>query len=391
MRLQDIPIDNLKKEHIEQLIEDAIRENRFLEYKREYDFKSSDIEKRKDQKTEFLRDITAFANAGGGDLIIGISENNHTPTKPYDPIDKIDTYIKELENLYTRIEPKFISKPIMKPIEVEGGKILLIRIRKSIAAPHRVIKENDYQFYTRVEKSKTTMDINEIREAFLRNSNVLEKAENFVRNRIDLVARGEKHHVKPPAVFFYVIPISTQPFQIDVKDKRIKDNLDKIAWGNSIQFNIDGLIIQNKSNPMQLFRDGKIEQILTGSDLFYEWYKYNCFFLPEFDNFVKWKLEMIIEFYKRFDIQPPFVFFLGIIGAKEYKYANAQNPSEYWTDQAFSRKETFGSDLEIISSNIIDEFIPAEKMLKDVLDTLYQGFGEPFCISYDKDGNWIQR
>ena len=63
-------------ERIQQLVNDRIPEDQYLEYKSERVFKNESF------RDDLSKDVAAFANAGGGTLIIGIDE------------DKIQEYIE---------------------------------------------------------------------------------------------------------------------------------------------------------------------------------------------------------------------------------------------------------------------------------------------------------
>lgn len=58
----------INRADLESLIENAVRENTTLDYKQELPGYNDE------EKKEFLRDVLAFANTAGGDIIFGISE-----------------------------------------------------------------------------------------------------------------------------------------------------------------------------------------------------------------------------------------------------------------------------------------------------------------------------
>jgi predicted HTH transcriptional regulator len=73
MALSHIPFDEISEAHIDELIESERAESFYIEYKREsYGGSEKD-------HTEFLADISSFANAAGGDLLIGIKAVDGVP------------------------------------------------------------------------------------------------------------------------------------------------------------------------------------------------------------------------------------------------------------------------------------------------------------------------
>ena len=114
------PLNQITKEDILTLVNGNVKEYRTLEYKREFDI---DGDKK---KYEFLADVTALANVGGGDLIIGINEDTETETLSVHPIDSHNIeIIKEKINSWILhlIEPRI--------------KVQFMEIK---AAPRRLLK-----------------------------------------------------------------------------------------------------------------------------------------------------------------------------------------------------------------------------------------------------------
>lgn len=72
--MMDKPVAQIGKADVDALIASARAEDRTIEYKR--DLPGGGDEDRR----EFLRDVSAFANALGGDILYGIEENAGLPT-----------------------------------------------------------------------------------------------------------------------------------------------------------------------------------------------------------------------------------------------------------------------------------------------------------------------
>ncbi len=68
MTLSGKPFEQINSEDIERLVRANILENRLLEYK-----KILNVE-HKDDKKEFLADVSAMVNTDGGIIIVGIKE-----------------------------------------------------------------------------------------------------------------------------------------------------------------------------------------------------------------------------------------------------------------------------------------------------------------------------
>ena len=75
MALLHLPLDKITEQNLRELIETGARESLYIDYKcRTY---ARDDAARK----EFLADICSFANAAGGDIVIGMAENAGVPSE----------------------------------------------------------------------------------------------------------------------------------------------------------------------------------------------------------------------------------------------------------------------------------------------------------------------
>src|SRR5215213_11170147 len=93
MTLMSVPIDSITEDHLQSLIDDQVAELRIIEYKRKVPGTSHE------EKREFLADVCSFANAAGGDLVYGMTENGGMPRElPGFETSDIDGEINGLEN-----------------------------------------------------------------------------------------------------------------------------------------------------------------------------------------------------------------------------------------------------------------------------------------------------
>jgi hypothetical protein len=67
MALTDIPLDEIQEERLLRLIATQAAESLYIDYK------SDTYGGNDDQRREFLADVSSFANASGGDFVIGMT------------------------------------------------------------------------------------------------------------------------------------------------------------------------------------------------------------------------------------------------------------------------------------------------------------------------------
>ncbi|MGD9394752.1 MAG: ATP-binding protein, partial [Dehalococcoidia bacterium] len=129
-------IEQITKEELQALVENEVAERKTLEYKQALSVDSESAKK------EFLADVSSFANASGGDLVFGITEDKTTGVpKSLDGIniENPDQEILRLESMIRDgVEPR-IPSIRTRSIPLENSKVaLVIRIPKSWISPHRV-------------------------------------------------------------------------------------------------------------------------------------------------------------------------------------------------------------------------------------------------------------
>ncbi len=265
-RLEDVAVGD-----IQALVENSVLERKTLEYKSELP------EKIDDSKREFLKDVSSFANTLGGDLIYGVREDEGIldPKIGLVAIDA-DAEIARLENIIRDgISPR-ISVEI-RPIQWEDKTVLVLRIRASLQAPHRVVFGGHDKFYKRNSNGKYPMDVGELRVAFLQSGEIVERIRRFREVRIsDIQADEAPLPVMSTDRFIgiHIIPLSAFNATQRLSPRVIEDMNDgkeslftpfPNVRGYSHHINLEGVVLYTPNQEKgswhytQLYRDGKIE------------------------------------------------------------------------------------------------------------------------------------
>lgn len=155
---------SISDDDIKDLVINKIGEKQHLEYKVTVNYKDDK------EKLELLRDITSFANGGGGYLIVGIREDGTGRALKFDK-----KYLKEPESIKKAImnlSIEHISERIygleIETRSIDGNPIIISKIPDSDRKPHMVTIKNRTDFWTRYHDGKREMTIGEIKEAFLK-------------------------------------------------------------------------------------------------------------------------------------------------------------------------------------------------------------------------------
>ena len=206
MALLHLPLDKITEQNLRELIETGARESLYIDYKRETYARDDAARK------EFLADICSFANAAGGDIVIGMAENAGVPSEITPFTDDADQERLRLEQMARDgIEPRIIGLAV-HVVPVSGGGVFVIRVPKSYNPPPRVKFKGRNRFYARSSGGKYEPGIDELRNLFLAAPHLAERIREFRMERIARIAAGETpvalYRDSPGRAVLHVVPYS---------------------------------------------------------------------------------------------------------------------------------------------------------------------------------------
>jgi len=180
------------EEDLQELIDNPdYRENEYIDYKAAFAFLEMDKKdpNRQGKIVEFRNDVCAFANAGGGYLIYGITDVKGMAREVVGveiPNNNTDKFELERKNNLDCIMPKMPSLQFGY-IPLKNGKfVVVIQIRKDGFAPYMHL-ENDtnYKAYKRVGNGKTPIGYVELKNMFNQALTLETEIQAFRQKRID--------------------------------------------------------------------------------------------------------------------------------------------------------------------------------------------------------------
>lgn len=265
------------KDRIQTLIENEVKEDRFIDYKQSLDIKT-DSEKR-----ELCKDVSGFANSLGGQLIYGIEEKNGKPVGLCGfEIDNIDSFKLQIQNiLSTGIQPRLTGYHVrIIPLETSREKyILIINIPRSWQAPHMVVKAQDNRVYIRMNGLTEMADIMQIRDIFFEREGVAPRIRAFRHERIEwLTGEDSPFCSNQRLLIYHIIPVNafTQEASRNIVDFIVKSPPQNRKINRILDHYVNGYILPNadgvfttvdygkKGNASafcQYFRNGIVEMV----------------------------------------------------------------------------------------------------------------------------------
>lgn len=378
-RFEDITIKD-----IEYLIENEIIEDKELDYKRDLPSKSHDGQK------EYLQDISAFANASGGYMIFGIEEErngNKNTGKPKNivglrgVINEDETKLI-LENMVRdNIEPH-IAGIRYKMIKTRDGSdcVFVVKIPESWGAPHML--KNRGAFYSRNSAGKNSLDVYEIRNAFVLSEAVTERIRNFRYERLGkIVAEETPVSLYPyPKVVLHILPLESFRksviYDLSTIYEKGEEQLRTLSNGYAgKRYNFDGLVFfsgavqslelgKHVYDYVQIFRNGCIEAVST---LLAKPMEEGKKYIKDFGDKLFEPMKKYLNIQKDLGIAAPVYVLLSILGIKGYYLKPQQligeNPFEMIDKNDLLFSEKFVDDLDQEASEILKETLQIMRQL----------------------------
>lgn len=391
MSLHGIQLESIIESDLQDLVHNKVLENKTLEYKEDLPGNSD-----KDKK-EFLADISAFANAAGGDLIYGIKEVDGEPIEVCGlQIPNVDAEKLRLENIIRDgVEPR-ISGLSIRAIPVQTSKVaIIIRIPRSWALPHMVNFKMRPQFYSRNSAGKYPLDISEIRAAFALSETVTERIRNFRVERLSKIVSGETpvSLYDDPKIVLHITSIGAfdPAVKFDMSSLPRDHRLDPIYLrGNKERYNFDGFLVYRQNDDsecaysyVQVFRNGSIEAV----DAYMIHERGDKHYIsPEYEEKLLQALPRYLGVQKQLGVELPLFLMVSLLGVSGY--------TMYVDSMVFFHDiyeyHPIDRDALLVPEMLVENYEsdPTEVM-KPIFDAIWNAAGWPRSMNYDNEGNWV--
>jgi len=385
-------INKITETDLLSLISEAVSEGKTIEYKQLLQV-SQDNEKK-----EFLADVSSFANASGGDLIIGISEKDGVP-KEMLGIDIDDEGLRRVDSIIREgINPRLPSV-VIQPVKLTNSKTaLVIRISKSWLSPHRVDFKGHDKFFSRSTNGKYPLDVSELRTAFTLSETFTDGIRRFREDRITKISADEM-----PILFggqskiaLHLIPLaSLKPVEKYDIDKIVSkpELLRPIYCGSwNHRYNLDGFITYSGTEKLhshsyvQLYRRGIIEAV-ESSLLVAKQEDRKIIPSAYFEAELIASLKNYIQVMNTLKIEPPIILFLTLVNVKGYYMAE---PPALWN--IFNGSNSIDRDILMLPDVMIENYgEEPDHILRPCFDAIWNACGMRGSIYYDLNGKWQRR
>jgi hypothetical protein len=210
---------------LQRLVDDEIQESLTLDYKA-----SGALGRQNNQRNELCKDVSAFANSAGGQIIYGITEEDQLPSGIDDGVDPQEISREWIEQVInSNVQPR-IRGLVIKAIPLDEGRTAYaLTIPRSTTA-HQA---PDKRYYRRFNFQSVAMDDYEVRDVMNRASS----AEPFARLHFNggltagIRSRPNQSVSEPVQLYVLLGNRSSQPAYYTVVSLGISENAEIIDFG----------------------------------------------------------------------------------------------------------------------------------------------------------------
>lgn len=386
-------LSDVSASHLDQLCASAAPESQTLEFKRE-------LPDRSDRgKAELLKDVCAFANADGGDVIYGIDETSACASTPVpiagEPADAAKRRLSQ--TLDASLEPRVPGLQIHE-VPIRSGYVLIVRVPASYHGPHRYLHNGHWRFVIRNGTHVSELTYPQIRAAFDRTATLSQQAREFRAERLAVIASGRAWRplVPGPLCVVHLVPIAAMSGRISADVQRLfNDGFEKFRsddWGGASRtLNLDGLVVypgargkDPSSTYMQVFRNGAFEAVRTAAASFSDHPVIWAAMISDYARSVLWKL---IQSTASSGTTGPALVSLSLLKVSGQGFALPSGFSPQVRGPA-DRPEIVIPDHWIERIEAVSDI---DEIARPLLDILWQSFGVESCKLYDTSGKWSER
>lgn len=375
---------------LRQLCSDRVSESQSIDFKMNL---PSTMDK---EKAEFLKDVCAFANAGGGEIIFGIKESEGSADGivpiTSEPADDAKRRLGQM--LDAGIEPR-LRGVRFNSVELDGGYVLRLEIKPSFGTPYRYLFNGHSKFVVRNNTHTTELTYSQLRQAFDQSSSLLVQARADWQRRVEGVMRGEtwKPMKDTPLAIIRLTPLAGLSGEVGIDVQQAQEDFGSFIFpdwgGGSRTYNLDGLVVYPGSlEPLpaytQIYRSGTMETIRNIGHLWQE-----DFIIPStlISDFVR---SAIIKFCSKaphYKMYGPAIINVALLNAEKYRFGVGGNSM---FSRAFSTDRANIILPEVMIEQIAD-FENYDEAAKPLLDILWQAFGLERCLEYNVNGEWASK
>lgn len=398
------------RDEVAALVANEIPEGRNLDYKE--DFPSKSAKNRQNSPgllnldaSEFLADVSAFANTAGGTLIYGVPEKKTEDGKntglPDSPVgvggaepEQLDQKVRTLESLLrTSLDPRVAGIRVVPVPGYERGPVFVVQVPRSFQAPHAVRRSKNFSYHARTTGGSHVMSTSELRAAFLENAGLREGLEG---RREDLIRRVAEGQTARPLLDAAKLLIQVVPFSalgpgtfVDVRRLGLNSLRPLGDGGHNHAFCWDGYVAYRDQGEQTgtyalARRDGSLEAVtVSGLELFPDSQRHLS--TNGVEREVLQGVPDLLQSLKQLELLPPVAVLVTLCGVKDTKI-----PARH--EGMNAHVLPLQHDVLRLPEVILDDYeADLGRAFRRSFDAMWQAGGRRESPNYNDQGDWCRR
>lgn len=374
---------------MEELVSGRAAESQHLEFK-------SILPGRSDKdRHEFLKDIAAIANADGGTIIFGISEQKGV-AHALSPLAIEDKDLEDrrlLQMLDSGIEPR-LAAVSTKWIDSDSGIFLVLDVEKSYSGPHRFSVNGQSKFVVRNNTHVTEMSYLQLASSFKETGSKMDLLDQQWNKWCMDGETGRTYRPIAEGPFLvcgFVPLISSERVPVADLNLAYSNYAQMIGsrWGGaSSRFSYDGLaIFHGYSEPVlgALAIVSRFGSIISYEEMGHTYEGQDIVPPDTVGKIIMERIGKCIDFAKILDIRGPYFLYCSLVRMGGYKFITPERFHGYSViDPPMDRIDfprVWIDDLQAESN--LDEII------RPWMDLLWQTVGFSACPHYSDEGKFV--
>jgi hypothetical protein len=379
-------IETISLSHLHQLVSDRATESEILEFKRNnYRINNTNAEDKKRQCKELLKDTSAFANTRGGDLILGIAEDNGAAASLVGiQTGNADGLKRQMIQIIRNGTVPKIPFSIHTVHIKDDYHVFIVRVRQS-GHLHRVVYQGKQGgFFGRNSGGVYEMDSHEVTLKSQQSQTLKQRIESFRKDRVDAIANDEMpvELASQHRMILHLIPEESYcGYEIEQQNLFAFLQwmpLPHFTGGWSYEHNSEGMVSfdrrtnHHSSGYVQLYRNGIVESVADDVTFFHpnDDGRRHRLFKTDYRRELPSAMKNYMTLLRNIGVQPPVWFcmsFLGLNGVEilSNDFLRSTGRPIRETRLLFSFQEIEDLDLDLIA------------LLKPNWDKLWNAAGFP--------------
>lgn len=353
-------------------------------------------------RQEFLKDVCAFANASGGDLVYGVQEKPAGRADQLVPIPVATHGVDATKRRLAQILESGLEPPLpgvlMHPVPLASGDyILVVRVPASFQRPHRYWLKGYTRWVVRADTHIVDLTYEQIRDGFDRGATLAERARRFRDERLAGVVSGTTGRPlrAGPRCVVHLIPLASVAGRASVDVRPLYHNGYQEFmfrdWGGATRdFNLDGLVVYPGRDTAeiaytQIFRTGALEAARWAGMLYVE-DEQDKTAIPSgvVSGLIRDALLKFFAAAARWNISGPAIAAAALVDVGGHRFWH-QPPGGFTRREPSDRPNVILPEVWVEQVGAVDK---PDDIIRPLLDTLWQAFRFEGCTFYDPQGTW---